>query len=290
MYSICELPNPDKVIDLIGSNSGLQFMEIKISGGGEIMAKEMLSEKVANHILKIIEDSYEPGDRIPPELELSKSLNVSRATVREAIKSLCSRNILEVRRGIGTFVCDEPGVTVDALGTKSMDPEEVKYDIFEISEMFEPMLIKLSAEKATKEDLAKMKEVELKGVYLFHKHKNENNLSAEEFRKIDVEQHKAFISGCHNQIAINMIPMVLSACSEWHNVLTEIGLDNAIKSNMKYHPKILAAIKAHDAEAAYRYSLEHTQEIKAIFMDIKSQKATSGADAGKRILTEDELV
>lgn len=242
------------------------------------MAKEMLSEKVANHILKIIEDNYEPGDRIPPELELSKNLNVSRATVREAIKSLCSRNILEVRRGIGTFVCEEPGVSSDALGVKSLNQEMVKVDIFEISEMFEPMLIKLSAEKATKEDIAKMKEAELKGTYLFHKHRNENNLSAEEFRKIDVEQHKAFIAGCHNHIAINMIPMVLSACAGWTNVLDEIGLDNAIKSNMKYHPKILAAIQAHDMEAAYRYSLEHTQEIKSIYVDIKSQ---AGSVPGK---------
>lgn len=233
------------------------------------MAKEMLSEKVASHIIKIIESGYEPGDRIPPELELAKELNVSRATVREAIKTLCSRNVLEVKRGIGTFVCKNPGVTPDILGMQALDIDIVKNDIFEISEMFEPQLIRLAAQKATKEDIAKMKEMELKGTYLFHKHRNDGTLSAEEFRKIDVDQHKAFIAGCQNHIAISIIPMVLSVCGDWYNVLNDIGLENAIDSNMKYHPKILAAIQAGDAEAAYRYSLEHTQEIKAIYLGIK---------------------
>ena len=72
--------------------------------------KMLLSEKIAESIIDgIRREFYKPGDQMPNELQLSEELGVSRATLREAFKVLISKNILVVRRGIGTFVSDVPG-------------------------------------------------------------------------------------------------------------------------------------------------------------------------------------
>lgn len=51
----------------------------------------------------VAEKRLQPGDKLPNEVELSQDLGVSRATLREAIRSLCTQGVLEVRRGKGTF-------------------------------------------------------------------------------------------------------------------------------------------------------------------------------------------
>jgi len=72
--------------------------------------KKLLSEKIAENIeLLITNGMYAPGDRLPSEMDFSTELNVSRATLREAFKILESKKIIVVKRGIGTFISDEPG-------------------------------------------------------------------------------------------------------------------------------------------------------------------------------------
>lgn len=80
-------------------------------------SKQSLTEKTAQMIGEaIVNGFYKPGDRMPNEIELADELSISRATLREAIKVLVSKNILEVRRGIGTFVSETPGLGTDPLG------------------------------------------------------------------------------------------------------------------------------------------------------------------------------
>jgi DNA-binding FadR family transcriptional regulator len=82
-----------------------------------MIQKQLLSEKIAENIGKsIVGGFYKIGDQMPNEMELSEELGISRATLREAIKILISLNVLEVRRGIGTFVSHTPGLSTDPLG------------------------------------------------------------------------------------------------------------------------------------------------------------------------------
>ncbi len=81
--------------------------------------KKLLSEKIVENIVDlIVKGLFKPGDKMPNELELSEELNISRATLREAIKTLESRNVLEVKRGIGTFVAEVPGLSKNPLGSE----------------------------------------------------------------------------------------------------------------------------------------------------------------------------
>ena len=68
------------------------------------MKNKMLSQSVADSILSMItiEKRFSVGDKLPNEMELSEELNVSRTTLREAIRMLVAYDILEIRRGKGT--------------------------------------------------------------------------------------------------------------------------------------------------------------------------------------------
>ena len=80
----------------------------------DMLDKRPLPQIMADKIIDLIESKkLLPGERLPSEQELMKELNVGRGTIREAIKSLVSRNIVEIRRGVGTFVAKKTGVVED---------------------------------------------------------------------------------------------------------------------------------------------------------------------------------
>ncbi|MGA9673329.1 MAG: winged helix-turn-helix domain-containing protein, partial [Terracidiphilus sp.] len=67
------------------------------------------TQQVVNHIRAKIEDgTLKPGDKIPPEREFAKSLNISRASLRTGIGYLAAVGVMKVRHGVGTFVADGP--------------------------------------------------------------------------------------------------------------------------------------------------------------------------------------
>ena len=65
-----------------------------------------LSEQAAIQIMDMIlvERRFQTGDKLPNEMELAEELGISRVTLREAIRILCTRGLVEIKRGRGTFV------------------------------------------------------------------------------------------------------------------------------------------------------------------------------------------
>src|ERR1039457_6892462 len=65
--------------------------------------------QVVNHIRSLIENgTLQPGDKIPPEREFSRTLKISRASLRTGIGYLAAMGVMKVRHGVGTFVADGP--------------------------------------------------------------------------------------------------------------------------------------------------------------------------------------
>lgn len=98
--------------------------------------KESLTQKTVNLIRASVKNGfYKPGDRLPNEMDLSQELGISRATLREAIKVLVSANVLEVKRGIGTYISNPPGVSDDPLGLFYLNPIKEKNQVVRLSKM-----------------------------------------------------------------------------------------------------------------------------------------------------------
>lgn len=105
-----------------------------------------LAEQVADGIMNLIQETpYKAGDKLPTEKELCERTGAGRNTVREALKILASRNVLEIRQGAGTFVSEKQGIPDDPLGF-SMVNDHVKLtkDLLQVRIMLEPQIAALA--------------------------------------------------------------------------------------------------------------------------------------------------
>ena len=122
------------------------------------MSKRNLSQQTAERLYNSIvaEGTLRPGDKLPNEVELSQQLGVSRATLREAIRELAARGVLEVRRGRGTFVSEEVA-DIEDFGFSGLERLQGQLrDLFELRSIFEPKAARLACRRATEEELAEI--------------------------------------------------------------------------------------------------------------------------------------
>ena len=116
-------------------------------GSVVLLVIERIKEALINRELK-------PGDYLPSESELTRSLGVGKTTVREAIKMLQAMGIVEVKRGQGTIICKHPEESVlDPLIFQLMLQNGEPKDITDLRMIFEPAYTIVAMERATEEDL-----------------------------------------------------------------------------------------------------------------------------------------
>ena len=117
-----------------------------------------LAQAAAEDIIEMIRTNHmKPGDRLENEYELAKKLNVGRSTVREAVKSLETRNILTIKRGAGTFISQNEGVAVDPLGISLMGKdEEMALELLDVRMILEPESAALAAIHADKNEITEI--------------------------------------------------------------------------------------------------------------------------------------
>ena len=117
--------------------------------------KRTLGQKTEDRLMKfILDEPIQVGEKIPNEYELTERFQVGRSTVREAVKGLVSRGVLEVRRGDGTYVISTSYMENDVLGFGSVqDKYQLAMDLFEVRLMFEPEIVMLACKIATEEQI-----------------------------------------------------------------------------------------------------------------------------------------
>lgn len=117
--------------------------------------KRTLGQKTEDRLMKfILDEPIQVGEKIPNEYELTERFQVGRSTVREAVKGLVSRGVLEVRRGDGTYVISTSYMENDVLGFGSVqDKDQLAMDLFEVRLMFEPEIVMLACKNATEEQI-----------------------------------------------------------------------------------------------------------------------------------------
>lgn len=202
---------------------------------------EIASEKI---IKLIVDNNLKIGDKLPNEYELADKLGVGRSTIREAIKALVSRNILEIKRGSGTFI--KCGVADDPLGLIFVkDKLKLAVDLLEIRFMIEPKIASLAAQNATQEDIKEIsklcdevEELILKGVPHIQK---------------DIEFHTAIARSSKNLVTTNLVPIINKSISVFIDV-TNTQLKN---ETIETHRDILNAIKNKNANEAHDAMLLH---------------------------------
>lgn len=129
---------------------------------GEFGGQEKsLTEKTADAVISyIFRQGLEPDAKLPNEYVLAEELQVGRSTIREAMKFLSSRNIVDIRQGSGTYVSKKQGVAEDPLGLIFIqDNAVVAKDLLEIRFLIEPSIASMAAQKATPQEIHRIKEL-----------------------------------------------------------------------------------------------------------------------------------
>lgn len=206
----------------------------------EKSARKSLGAKTEDELMKyILEEPIEPGQKIPNEFDLAEHFHVGRSTIREAVKGLVSRGILEVRRGSGTYVINTSPLDQDPLGLgKIGDKFQLALDLFEVRLMLEPEIAAQACRNATDEDLAQLGKLceETEQLYL----RGHNHLGK------DIEFHTCIARCGKNQVVEILIPIITSAILTFANLTHRTLKDETIET----HRAITAAILNRDMVGA----------------------------------------
>lgn len=172
------------------------------------MNKKNLSEQTTEKLYTIIavEKRIKAGHKLPNELVLSQQMGVSRTTLREAIRTLTARGVLEVRRGRGTFVSEKIG-EIEDFGFSNLDQMRGRLmDLFELRSIFEPRAAGLACRRATDEELAEiLRRGEMVEQYI---------RTGKDRTAADREFHTAIVRAAHNEFMMRLLPMINQAVGE----------------------------------------------------------------------------
>lgn len=203
------------------------------------MNNKMLSQSIADTILSMItiEKRFTAGDKLPNENELSAELNVSRTTLREAIRILVAYNILEIQRGKGTFVTQTASRQEPGLGQLSDIKVNAK-DLYEMRLIFEPEAAYLAAVRGT--------DAEIKRILEFGE-KVEQEIKAGKDRTDNEHSfHKAIAQATHNEFMNQLMPILYQAIAK--GVTLSAMSQKAVSDTVNDHRMIMDFLKQRNAE------------------------------------------
>ena len=202
-----------------------------------------LSRQVSDKLEQMIEKGeYHVGEKIHTEIELMDIFQVSRNTIREAIQSLTSAGVLEVRQGDGTYV--RSNNRFDA--NMSRKYEEVSIDdISEARNALELTIVRLASIRRTKEDMEKITEAFLK--------RNDTRETIKENTRADIEFHVEIAKACHNKIIFDLYQSIYSYL-ESHIAERQAETSMNFDEIEMLHEKLYIAIKEQDPDNASEYA------------------------------------
>lgn len=192
---------------------------------------------------------YAPGDRLPSEGELAEKYGVSRSTLREAVKILAARGILELRRGTGTFITAIPEGKDVSLPDLRKTRMEIR-DLYEVRLMFEPRAAAIACVRAT--------DAELEEIARLSDEVQRLCAAGEDSTEADIAFHAAIIKATHNEFIGVMIPLVQQAMSDRRFLIVE---GDSVSANLPDHNIITQFLSQRDQFGAEAAVLVHLRRM-----------------------------
>lgn len=201
-----------------------------------------LAENVADDILSMItiDKKFAKGDKLPNENELSADLQISRTTLREAIRILVAHNVLEIRRGKGTYVKDndklDEGFDLKELSNFQLDVK----DLYEMRLIFEPQSAYYAAKRAT--------DKELERIIHYGRLEEEMILKKEDRTEVELAFHKSIAKATHNEFMNRLMPILYQAIDK--GVCLADRDEDMVQNTLNDHRMIMEFLAKRDAEGA----------------------------------------
>lgn len=207
------------------------------------MQKEKrLSDSVADTILSMItiEKRFEGGDKLPNENVLSEELGVSRTTLREAIRILAVGNVVEIRRGKGTFIKQDfeehTWETLSPLMSAKLNAD----DLYEMRLIFEPEAAYYATLRATDSELQRILKIGEKIESLIQEGKD---------RTVEEQAfHRTIAKATHNEFMNRLMPIIQEAINK--GVMLSETKKIAVKDTVTDHKMLMDFMRNRNAEGA----------------------------------------
>ena len=199
----------------------------------------------------ILDEPIQVGEKIPNEYELTEHFQVGRSTVREAVKGLVSRGVLEVRRGDGTYV----------LGFGSVqDKYQLAMDLFEVRLMFEPEIVMLACKNATEEQIKEAERL-CKEVEDLYKQGIDHI-----YKDIEFHCYMAKLSG--NVVVERLLPVINTAVVTFANITYRSLKEETLTT----HREIVNSLKKRDAVGARCAMIMHLTYNRQVIVELLEER------------------
>ena len=212
-----------------------------------------------------------PGDQLPPERALAEQFQVSRASVREALRSLELLGIVETHAGGGTFIRRPAPEDLARPLSNLIARGHTLTDVIEVRGLIEPAIAAAAALRARPEEFAEMRAIlEAQAAKV---------RAGEPYAEEDTRFHELIGHAARNELLTTMLGVIWdvlrSSREQW------LQTNQRAHASIEAHQRILAALESHDPEAARAAAAEHIRAvgegILALIAD--KQDATPATDA-----------
>jgi len=231
-----------------------------LRAGDHVVYKLVRTSRLYEQIVQQIEESIvrgdlKPGDQLPAERELAQRFGVSRTAVREAVKALREKGLVEAYSGRGTFITDG---TTQAV-RQSLDlmvkigQAEGSAHLAEVRAILEPEIAALAATRVQESELTTMREA----VAVMDR----AGQDPDAYIEADLDFHLALAEGAANPLILSLLDSIVGLLREQR--LRIFRVPGGPQRGQLHHRQILAAVERHDPEearAAMRAHLEQVRE------------------------------
>lgn len=214
----------------------------------------------------ILDGTLQPGEKLPPELELTERLGVSRVSLRQALHELERRGLIDRKPGRGTVVLS-PSDARDAssaalAGVLGSTETEIPH-ILELRSIIEPPIAALASQRATGRDLEQLEQlVEAMA----------SPESREHYAELDRAFHQAIAQYTHNPLLAMLNEQIANLIAPSRS--TALQTEERRETSTAAHRRILAAIAAGDPEAASREATAHLATVQQQIANAAAAAAT----------------
>jgi DNA-binding FadR family transcriptional regulator len=227
--------------------------------GGNAVYKLVRTSRLYEQIVQQIEESIlkgslKAGDQLPAERELAIRFGVSRTAVREAVKALREKGLVEAYSGRGTFITDGTSQAVRQsfdLMVKIGQPEG-STDLAEVRSILEPEIAALAAERAEESDRATLREA----VAVMDRSLKD----ADAYIEADLDFHLALAEAAANPLILSLIDSIVGLLREQR--LRIFQVEGGPQRGQIHHKRILEAMEKRDAKMARDAMKAHLEQVR----------------------------
>jgi GntR family transcriptional repressor for pyruvate dehydrogenase complex len=223
------------------------------------MYKAVQTSRLYEQIVRQIEDSILKGDlkegeQLPPERDLALQFGVSRTAVREAVKTLREKGLVEAYPGRGTFITNGTSHSFKHTLDRMMrgGPCEGTANLTEVREILEPEIAALAAQRADEEMVSAMREA----IAVMDKSRSD----AEAFIEGDLDFHLALAEAAANPLILSLIDSIVGLLREQR--MRTYFVQGGPERGQYHHKRILEAIEHRDPQGAREAMRAHLRQVR----------------------------